>query len=266
MVKQIEKPVKASKPGTPAVRAFVRGLDIIRALGGRQGGMSLSEVARAVELDRATTRRFLLTLLSEGYLRLEGRTFFLAPKVLDLGYAYLASSPLREIAVPYLKQVAAETRQGCSFGILDDNDVLYLGSEQSASRIIGRQIGAGVRLPAYCTSIGRIVLGSLASEELEAYGERVRFVRHTAHTLTYWPDIRKAVEAGRAQGWVFVDQELEDGLRSLAVPVKDRNSRIVAGINVSALASRLESKSDIAKSLKTLQRAALGIEQALRLR
>src|SRR5690606_18670217 len=145
--------------------------------------------------------------------------FFLAPKILSLGYAYLASSPLREIAVPYLKQVAEKTRQGCSLGVLDDDEVLYLGSEQSASRVIARQIGAGVRLPAYCTSIGRVLLGSLTAEEFKSYSTRTSIVRHTIHTLTHWRDILAAVESGRAQGWIFVNQELEDGLRSIAVPI-----------------------------------------------
>ena len=266
MIDSKENRVKAGSRPEPAVRALLRGLDIIEAMSGQHDGMSLSEVAEAVGLDRATARRFLLTLLNKGYLRQNDRKFFLAPKILNLGYAYLASSPLREIAVPYLKQVAETTRQGSSLGILDDDEVLYLGSEQSASRVIARQIGAGVRLPAYCTSIGRILLGGLTAEELKRYSARVSIERHTVHTLTHWRDIFAAVELGRSQGWIFVNQEIEDGLRSIAVPIRDRNSRIVAGMNVSALASRLDAKGDIQRSLKALQGAAAGIEQALRLR
>lgn len=266
MIESNNKRVKDEKRSEPGVRALLRGLDIIEAMSGRYAGMSLSEVAEAVALDRATARRFLLTLLHKGYLRQDGRKFFLAPKILGLGYAYLASSPLREIAFPYLKQVTETTQQGCSLGILDADEVLYLGSEQSASRVIARQIGAGVRLPAYCTSIGRILLGGLSADELKTYFDRVTIVRHTVHTLTHLRDISAAIELGHTRGWIFVDQELEDGLRSIAVPIRDRNKKIVAGINVSALASRLDAKGDIARSLKVLQRAAEGIEQALRLR
>ncbi len=266
MIDSKVKGVKDTTRREPVVRALLRGLDIIEAMSGQYEGVSLSQVAEAVGLDRATARRFLLTLLNKGYLRQSGRKFFLAPKILSLGYAYLASSPLREIAVPYLKQVAEKTQQGCSLGILDDDEVLYLGSEQSASRVIARQIGAGVRLPAYCTSIGRIVLGNLTAEALKGYSTRVSIVRHTVHTKTHWRDIFAAVEQGRSQGWTFVDQEVEDGLRSIAVPIRDRDAKIIAGINVSALASRLDAKADIARSLKTLQNAATGIEQALRLR
>lgn len=266
MIDSNERRVKGETRSEPVIRALLRGLDIIEAMSGQYEGMSLSQVAEAVGLDRATARRFLLTLLNKGYLRQDGRKFFLAPKILNLGYAYLASSPLREIAFPYLKQVAETTRQGCSLGILDGDEALYLGSVQSASRIVARQIGAGVRLPTYCTSIGRILLGSLTAEELKAHSTRVPIVRHTIHTKTHWRDVFAAVERGRAQGWIFVDQEVEDGLRSIAVPIRDRDSKIIAGMNVSALASRLDAKADIMKSLKVLQGAAAGIEQALRLR
>lgn len=219
------------------VRSLERGIAVIRAFTPDTPTMTLSEVARATGLTRAATRRFLLTLVDLGYVRSDGRGFALTPRVLELGYAYLSSASLPELAQPHLERLAAEVRESSSVSVLDGDDVVYV-ARVPTSRIMTVAINVGTRFPAYATSMGRVLLAGKPEAELTGYLERVELRRLTARTITSPTKLRAEVERVRAQGWAIVDQELEEGLRSVAAPIRDRGGSVVAAANVSAHASR----------------------------
>jgi IclR family pca regulon transcriptional regulator len=219
------------------VQSLERGLAVIRAFGEDAPEMTLSEVAGRTGLTRAAARRFLLTLADLGYVRTDGRRFALSPRVLELGYAYLSSLSLPEIAEPHLERLAAEVRESSSVSVLDGDDIVYV-ARVPTSRIMRVAINVGTRFPAHATSMGRVQLAALGEAELGAYLARAQLRPLTAHTLTDPQALRAELGRIRAQGWALVDQELEEGLRSVAAPIRDRTGRVVAAVNVSAHASR----------------------------
>ena len=219
------------------VQSLERGLAVIRAFGEDAPEMTLSEVAGRAKLTRAAARRFLLTLTDLGYVRTDGRRFALSPRVLELGYAYLSSLSLPEIAEPHLERLVAEVRESSSVSVLDGDDIVYV-ARVPTSRIMRVAINVGTRFPAHATSMGRVQLAALSGAELDAYLSRVELRALTSRTLTEPDALRAELARIRAQGWALVDQELEDGLRSVAAPIRDRTGRVVAAVNVSAHASR----------------------------
>jgi IclR family pca regulon transcriptional regulator len=226
----------ASRPAH-FVQSLERGLAVIRAFDADNSELTLSEVARATGLTRAATRRFLLTLVDLGYVRTDGRLFTLSPRVLELGYAYLSSMTLPEVAQPHLERLAAQVHESTSVSVLDDESVVYV-ARVATSRIMTVTINVGTRFPAYATSMGRVLLAGLRPSVLDAYLARADLRAFTQRTL-YTPDkLRAAVERVRNQGWAIVDQELEEGLRAVAAPVRDRSGRVVAAINVSTHSTR----------------------------
>ncbi|GAA3006417.1 IclR family transcriptional regulator C-terminal domain-containing protein [Streptosporangium longisporum] len=223
--------------GSDHVQSLARGLSVIRAFSATSPELTLSEVARATDLTRAAARRFLLTLVDLGYVRTDGRLFALSPRVLDLGYAYLSSLSLPEVAEPHLERLVAEVHESASVAVLDGEDVVYV-ARVATSRIMRVTISIGTRFPAYCTSMGRVLLAGLSPDDLDAYLGRVELRRITARTVTSTAALRAELERVRAQGWAMVDQELEEGLRSIAAPVRERSGRVTAAINISSHASR----------------------------
>ncbi|GAA3756018.1 IclR family pca regulon transcriptional regulator [Spinactinospora alkalitolerans] len=223
--------------GEHFVQSLERGLAVIRAFSPQTPSMTLSEVARVTGLTRAAARRFLLTLADLGYVRTDGRMFALTPRVLELGYAYLSSAGLPEVAQPHLERLVAEVRESSSVSVLDGDDVVYV-ARVPTSRIMAVAINVGTRFPAYVTSMGRVLLAGRPAAELDAYLERLEPQRLTAHTVTSPTRLRAEIERVRGQGWSIVDQELEEGLRSVAAPIRDRNGAVIAAVNVSAHASR----------------------------
>jgi len=219
------------------VQSLARGLSVIRAFSATAPRLTLSDVARATGLTRAAARRFLITLVDLGYVRSDGRLFALTPRVLELGYAYLSSLSLPEVADPHLERLAAEVRESASVAVLDQEDVVYV-ARVATTRIMRVTISIGTRFPAFCTSMGRVLLAALPPEALEAYLERADLRGLTARTLTQRSDLRRELEEVRKRGWAMVDQELEEGLRSLAAPIRDRSGATVAAVNVSTHASR----------------------------
>jgi IclR family pca regulon transcriptional regulator len=199
--------------------------------------MTLSEVARVTGLTRAAARRFLLTLADLGYVRTDGRMFALTPRVLELGYAYLSSAGLPEVAQPHLQRLTAEVRESSSVSVLDGPDVVYVARAATA-RIMTVAISVGTRFPAYATSMGRVLLAGRTPAQLDAYLEAADLRRLTAHTVTDPDRLRAEVARARAQGWAIVDEELEEGLRSVAAPVRDRDGAVIAAANVSVHANR----------------------------
>ena len=249
--------------GSHFVQSLERGLAVIRAFDAEHPELTLSDVARATGLTRAAARRFLLTLCDLGYVRSDGRLFALTARVLELGYAYLSALSLPEVAEPHLEALVAQVRESSSMSVLDGDDIVYV-ARVPTSRIMRVAINVGTRFPAYATSMGRVQLAGLSDDELTAYLERVDLRRLTAHTLATAAELRGELARIRAQGWALVDQELEEGLRSVAVPIRDRNGAVVAAVNVSAHASRA-TKDIVRKTLlPPLLETASAIEAELR--
>jgi IclR family transcriptional regulator, pca regulon regulatory protein len=223
--------------GPDFVQSLERGLAVIRAFDARRPELTLSEVATATGVTRAAARRFLLTLADLGYVRSDGRFFSLSPRVLELGYAYLSSLSLPEVAEPHLEALVAKVNESSSVSVLDNGDIVYV-VRVPTSRIMTVAISVGTRFPAYATSMGRVLLAGLPHAELEAYLRSLRLKRHTSRTVRSVAALRAELARVRSQGWALVDQELEEGLRSVAAPIRDRTGRTIAAVNVSAHASR----------------------------
>lgn len=249
--------------GEHFVQSLERGLAVIRAFSPEEPELTLSDVARRTGLTRAAARRFLLTLCDLGYVRSDGKRFALTPRVLELGYAYLSSLSLPEIAEPHLERLAAEVRESSSVSVLDGDEIVYVGRVPT-SRIMRVSINVGTRFPAYATSMGRVLLAALTEAELDAYLHRVTLQPLTARTLTDADALRAELDRIRAQGWALVDQELEEGLRSVAVPVRGREGAVVAAVNVSAHASRASREAVRKTLLPPLLATAARIESDLK--
>ena len=244
------------------VQSLERGLAVIRAFDARRPELTLSEVARHCDLTRAAARRFLLTLADLGYVRTDGRLFRLTPRVLELGYAYLSSLSLPEVAAPHLERLVAEVHESSSMSVLDGDDIIYVARVPTA-RIMTVAINVGTRFPAYATSMGRVLLAALPAADLAAYLARVRLERLAPRTFTSPEALRAELERVSAQGWAIVDQELEAGLRSVAAPVRDKAGTTVAAINVSVHASRTTLDGIRRKLVPPLRAAAAAIERDL---
>ena len=224
-------------PRPDFVQSLARGLAVIRAFDASQPEMTLSEVARRTDLTRAAARRFLLTLVELGYVRSDGRVFALRPRVLELGYAFLSSLSLPEVAEPHLETLVADIHESASVSVLDGGDIVYV-ARVPTSRIMTVAITIGTRFPAYCTSMGRVLLAALDPQSLEEYLKDATLVRRTSKTLHTVDALRTELVKVRTNGYALVDQELEEGLRSVAVPLRDRTGDVVAAANVSLQANR----------------------------
>lgn len=226
------------QPGTHYVQSLDRGLAVIRAFGERADALTLSEVARATELTRAAARRFLLTLVDLGYVSFDGKYFALTARVLELGYSFLSSISLPDVAQPHLERLSARVGESCSASVLEGTDVVYV-ARVAVSRIMAVRINVGTRFPAHATSMGHVLLAGLSSEELGTYLRAAELTKLTTQTLSSEPELRAELDRVRVQGYALVDQELEEGLRSVAAPVRKRDGRVVAAVNVSTHAGRL---------------------------
>lgn len=220
------------------VQSLERGLSVILAFDAEHRELRLSEVAAATGLTRAAARRFLLTLAKLGYVRLQDGRFSLRPRTLDLGFAYLSTLSVAEVARPHLESLVAELKESSSMSVLDDTDIVYV-LRVPTRRIMTINLAVGTRLPAYATSMGRIMLAQLREDERERWLSRAQPERLTSHTIISIAGLRAEIEAAARQGFAIVDQELEEGLRSAAVPVREGSGRIAA-LNVSAHASRTD--------------------------
>ena len=219
------------EPPGQLVQSLARGLRVIRAFTVDRPEMTLSDIARATDLSRATARRFLLTLVDLGYVRTDGKLFTLTPRVLELGFSYFSGLSLPEVARPHLEQLSRDLGESTSASLLDGDDIVYV-ARVPTRRIMTVGISIGTRLPAYATSMGRVLLAALPSAELDACLVRLDPTGFTPSTLTDPERLRSELDAVREHGWSVVDQELEVGLRSVAVPVR-RGAATVAAINVS---------------------------------
>ena len=250
------------KPRSPEtfVESFEKGLRVITAFDAQHPAMTLSEVAGRTELTRAAARRLLLTLVELGYARQEGGKFRLTARVLRLGAAYLRTSSLPELAHPILERVSGELGESSSLAVLDGADIVYVARNQT-KRIMSADLAVGSRLPALHTSMGRVLLA--AEPGLAEIIEHATLEKHTSRTVVSRRELLRRIKAAQASGFAVVDQELEEGLRSIAVPVRDRSGALVAAMNVSGQANRV-SVDDMKRAfLPVLRQAAAELEELL---
>lgn len=219
------------------VQSFARGLAVIEAFGADHTELTLSEVADATNLSRAAARRFLHTLVDLGYARRAGDRFALTPKVLRLGTAYLSGYGLPQIAQPHLEQLSAEVGESTSVAVLDGTDIVYV-ARVATRQIMTVGITVGTRFPAFATSMGRVLLAGLSTDDLDAYFAAAQLDPPAGRTVTDESSLRAIFGDVREQGWCVVDEELAPGLRSIAAPVVDATGAVVAAVNVSSTTRR----------------------------
>ncbi|MCA0326527.1 MAG: helix-turn-helix domain-containing protein [Proteobacteria bacterium] len=250
------------RPGDSYVQSFARGLSVIRTFSAEAPQQTLSEVAMRTGLTRAGARRILLTLQTLGYVSSEGKQFRLTPRILDLGFAYLSSMPIWNLAEPAMEALSAEVQESTSAAVLEGTDVVYV-LRVSTRKIMSIGLGTGSRLPAYCTSMGRVLLAALPPEEARAILQATPLQTHTGRTVTDVDALMAEVAQTRAQGWSLVDQELEEGLISVAAPIIGRQGKTLAAINVSGQANRTDAATMRARILPPLLRAAQTLTERL---
>ena len=219
------------------VQSLERGLAVINSFSRERPSQTLSEVAVEAGLTRATARRVLLTLVELGYVQQNGRSFSLTPKVLDLGYSFLSSFRAVDLAQPSMERLAEDLQESSSMSILDNGEVVYV-ARVPTKRIMTISLALGSRLPAYPTSMGRVLLAGLSDPEIDEYLKTTRLIPLTRATVTDRDELRSILGKVREQGYAIVDQELEKGVRSIAAPVTTIDGKVIAAINVSAHASR----------------------------
>jgi len=244
------------------VNALARGLGVITCFGQGAESPTLSEIAAKTRLTRGTTRRFLLTLEALGYLRTDGKTFRLTPKVLNLGYAYLSSLPLWQAAQPIMKDVVDELDESCSIGALDGHDVVYI-CRIPPKHLSFIPIQPGTRMPAHINAMGQVLLAQLSSEQLDEYFRNATFEKITKYTLTDEAAIRRVLTHAAKVGYALSDRQLQIGIRSIAVPIPAKSGRLEMAINATANESRASKRDLIQRFLPVLRRAADQITHAL---
>lgn len=218
-------------PEKDYLKTLAQGLELIKSFDG-VAPMTLSEVAKVNNLSRAAARRHLHTLRHLGYMMQRGDRFLLTPKILAIGHSFLSSLSFAGVLTPFLNDLSHKLQRPCSAAILDGNEivyVLYIGRAE----FISINVTVGSRLPAYATSIGHVLLSGLPDEELEEFLQSEAFPKLTAFTITDKDALRKAIKKARADGYSLVDQQLEMGLRAIAVPVRGQTGKIVCAIAVS---------------------------------
>ncbi|MDN0081699.1 IclR family transcriptional regulator C-terminal domain-containing protein [Crenobacter sp. SG2305] len=247
----------ASQSGDPNfMTSLARGLAVIQAFSQQRRLMSISQISQKTGIPRAAVRRCLYTLAKLGFVAAEdGRNFALRPRILSLGHAYLASTPLAKAAQPVLRHVSNALNESSSIAILDGDEILYI-ARASTSRIMTIDLDIGSRLPASSTSMGRVLLSGLPAEEMSAYLDRVKLVQYTPNTLITREKLAAELAKVKSQGYSVIDQELEIGLRSIAVPILSQSGKVVAAINVGVQAARVSVAEMETRVLPVLREAA----------
>jgi IclR family transcriptional regulator, pca regulon regulatory protein len=244
--------------------SLARGLSVIQAFSQKKRQLTISQLSGKTGLSRAAVRRCLYTLSKLGFAGTDdGRHFYLGPRILALGYSYIASMPLATAAQPVLERVSHELHESCSISTLDRSEIIYV-ARANVTRIMSIDLGVGSRLPAFCTSMGRVLLASLTPEDLETYLGQTELKRYTDRTISSPEKLRQVLRLVSRNGYAIVDQELELGLRSLAVPIQNPNGRIVAALNVGTHAQRVSIQELQSKFLPRLRSAAQELSMLLR--
>lgn len=254
----------ASESNSNIVQSLVRGLSVIVSFDEMHPVQTLSDVARRTGLDRAAARRLLLTLVSVGYVRLEGRNFRLSPRVLELGQAYLASLSLPSIAQPHLDALVAKAGESASLAVLDGTDIVTVARATQRRDVLILTNMVGTRFPAYASSIGRVLLAYQSADWLDLYLATEEFPKRTSRTEVDPARLRAVLAKARQQEYAFVNEELTEGLRTCAVPIKTPDGKVVGGINLSVHYSRLTADAVRRALLPPLKETRSAIEADLR--
>lgn len=244
------------------VNSLARGLMVIRAFNRARPSMTLSEVAKRTGINRAAARRFLLTLVREGYAETDGKYFRLRPKILELGFSALSSITFAEIAQPVMDDLADEIDEMCLSAVLDGEWCVYV-NRTTTQRVISVNLDVGSRLPAFCMSTGRVLLAAFDDDELDRWLADLKPHRYTEKTIVSKPKLRDVILQARRDGWTVMDEEYEIGFRSLSVPIFDRSDRTIAALNVCCPSPRVSMKTMKTEFLPLALRAAEEIRQAL---
>jgi IclR family pca regulon transcriptional regulator len=244
------------------VLSLARGLRVIECFEGHAEGRSVAEIAKDAGLSRAAVRRLLLTLEMLGYAESSRRVYHLKTRVLKLGLSYLSSTSVIAAAQPVLERITGVLGESASMSMLDGDQIVYV-ARSAASRVLSVGLSVGSRLPAYCTSMGRVLLAALPEEQLDAYLRDLRPRPYTAKTITDPQRIRTVILKARKDGFALVNEELEAGLRALSVPVHNRQNKVVAAINVGAHALRIDQKQMLHRCLPVLRESAATISEVL---
>ncbi|MFC5548808.1 IclR family transcriptional regulator domain-containing protein [Massilia aerilata] len=243
--------------------SFARGLAVIRAFADTRKPQTIAQLSQQTGIPRAAVRRCLHTLRQLGYADAEGNNFSLRPKILTLGYAWLSSTPLTLAAQPCLDGISKALGESSSLAVLEEGDVLYVARAATA-RVMSVSLSAGSRLPAYCTSLGRVLLAHLPEQELETYLGRTELLPKTERTITDKARLREVLAQVRRDGYALNDEELELGLRSIAVPVRGASGRVLAALNVGAQALRVPAERMEREFLPVLRQGAQELSVLLR--
>ncbi|MBB3083713.1 IclR family transcriptional regulator domain-containing protein [Geodermatophilus sabuli] len=246
------------------VQSLERGLAVIKAFTAEEPELTLSDIARRTGMTRAAARRFVLTLLDLGYVGTVDRRFHLRPSVLELGYPYLSTLSFPQVATPHLTALSARLNETTSLAVLDGSDIVYV-ARVGARRVWSSGLTVGTRLAAYLTTHGRVQLAALPDDELDAYLAGAELESRTSATVTDPEQLRRVLMETRASGYSLVDQELEEGMVSLAVPVRDGSGRVVASVNVGTQSRRHSAEELVAIALDPLRETARQIERDIAL-
>jgi IclR family transcriptional regulator, pca regulon regulatory protein len=251
-----------NRGATDFIESLDRGLRVLETFGSGHQPMTLSDLAKAAELPRATARRILFTLERAGFVESDGKLFRLTPRVLMLASTYLASNHVVSVLQPALDRLSSEAQEISSMAILDGNDAVFI-ARASPTRIFSSGIDVGYRLPAFCTSVGRVLLSRLSDGELAKALDAMDLAPLTPFTVTDKKLLLTAIIADRAQGYSLVDREAEPGFRSISVPVRRYDGAIVAAINMGAHVDRISAAEMLVRFLPRLQETAASVKSML---
>ncbi|MDQ0314709.1 IclR family transcriptional regulator domain-containing protein [Amorphus orientalis] len=261
-VNRTEEQLEARRKDPDFVESLDRGLRVIEAFGRGPGPTTLSDIAKAADLSRATARRILITLQRCGYVRGDGKYFELCPSVLRLASGYLSSNQIVSVLQPVMDEVAAEAREVCSLAIADGDEAVFI-ARASPARVFSGGIDVGYRLPLFCTSVGRVLLGGYDDDALRDRLDAMEIEKQTEFTVTDRRSLFETIVADRERGYSLADQEAEDGFRSLSVPVRRYDDRIVAAMNIGGHVDRLSTTDLLDRFLPILKKAAGSVSRQL---
>jgi IclR family pca regulon transcriptional regulator len=245
------------------IHGLIRGLAVLECFDEDHARMSITDVAQRTGLERATARRCLLTLAHLGYATYDGKFFQLTPRVLNLGHSYLAATPLPRLIQPFLDELARATSESTSAAVLEGTDILYI-ARAATRRVMSINLAPGARLPAYCTSMGRTLLAAMPPDDARAILERSELIAYTPRTRADMAGITTELGVVAAQGFAVIDQELELGLCSIAVPLFDARGAVVAAINIGAQSARAPVSRMIAQFLPLMRKVQAEVRPLLR--
>ena len=260
-LKRTEEEEKA-REGSEFIETLDRGLRVIQSFGIDRRPMTLSDLSKSANLPRATVRRILMTLVKSGFVVGNERLFSLTPRVLLLASAYLTSNQINTVMQPLMDEVASKAKEVCSLAIQDGEEVVFI-ARSSPARVFSTGLDIGYRLPAFCTSVGRVLLGRLANDELTRTVDGMKLAAQTQSTLVEKSAVIATIIADRTKGYSLVDREAEEGFRSISVPIRRYDGAVIAAANIGAHVDRITTGEMIDRFLPLLKEMSLAAQPLL---